>query len=158
VTRRYASGTTVPVERSRAELERLLRRAGATAFASAWDEESGVARFIFRLGGRMVRLEVYQPSWDEFVESGAGRKRKRPDAEAAAEKEYMRRWRAQVLHVKAKLEMIADGMSSVEREFLADMLLPNGSTFAEEMLPRLAEAYETGDMDTSLPMLGPGKG
>ena len=34
---RYASRTEVPVERSRAELERILHRYGCDAFAFGWD-------------------------------------------------------------------------------------------------------------------------
>lgn len=33
----YAIGTSVPVERSKAEVERMLARYGATKYASAWD-------------------------------------------------------------------------------------------------------------------------
>lgn len=157
MTRRYATGTTVPVEKSRAEVERLLRRAGAAAFVSAWDDDVGVDRLIFRLAGKMVRLEVCCPDPDDYAETEGGRTRDHAAREAAAAKEHQRRWRAQVLLVKAKLEVIADGLSTIEREFLADMLLPNGSTMGEEMLPRLAEAYESGTMDTRLPLLGPGK-
>lgn len=154
--RRYAEGTTVPVERSRAELERILRKAGATGFVSAWDEDQGVARLIFRLEGKMIRLEVWDPDPAAFTKTSNGRRRKPADIEAAVEKELMRKWRAQVLLVKAKLEMIASGETSIEREFLADMLLPNGQTLGQEMIPRLAEAYETGKMSTSLPLLGSG--
>lgn len=156
--RRYAEGTSVPVERSRAEVERLLRKAGATGLISAWDDEDKVDRLVFRIDGRMVRLEVNRPTASDFAKTTTGRRRKRDASGDAAEREYQRRWRALVLLVKAKLEVIADGLSTIEREFLADMLLPNGSTLGEEMAPRLAQAYQTGAMDTRLPLLGPGGG
>lgn len=36
--RRYAEGTTVPVERTRAEIEKLVRQRGATSFGSMYCE------------------------------------------------------------------------------------------------------------------------
>lgn len=36
---RYAEGTDVPVERSKAQIEEILRRYGASAFASGWDKQ-----------------------------------------------------------------------------------------------------------------------
>lgn len=152
--RRYAEGTEVPAEKSRAELERLLERAGATGFASSWDHETGVARLLFRIGGRMVRLEVLRPDREEF-RGRLGRGRTVADM---VEAEHRRRWRAQVLLVKAKLEMIAGGASTLEREFFADLLLPDGRTLGEEVLPRLAEAYESGAWRPTLPLLGSGEG
>lgn len=65
------------------------------------------------------------------------------------------RWRALVLLVKAKLELVALGISTVEREFLADIALPDGRTVHEAMRELLQRAYETGDMP---PLLGPERG
>ena len=36
--RRYAADTSVPVERSRSQLEQLLRVHGAQGFATGWDQ------------------------------------------------------------------------------------------------------------------------
>jgi hypothetical protein len=85
-------------------------------------------------------------------------KHEKAETERAAtwiEAEERRRWRAQLLLVKAKLEMIATGDSTVEREFLADMLMPNGKTVGSQALPALAESYRTG-APPRMPMLGSG--
>jgi GNAT superfamily N-acetyltransferase len=150
--RRYAENTKVPVERSREELERLLRKAGATGFASTWDPERGHDRLVFRLADRMIRIEVLHPQPNDVARKAH---RDRAKLTMVLEQEYRRRWRAQVLLAKAKLEIIADGASTVEREFLADMLLPGGETLGEAMAPRLAAAYEEGCMP-QLPLLGAG--
>ena len=72
--------------------------------------------------------------------------------------EERRSWRALLLIVKAKLEMIANGGSSAEREFLADMLLPNGETVATAILPGIAKSYASGEMPRRLlPALSGGK-
>jgi hypothetical protein len=70
------------------------------------------------------------------------------------ESELKRRWRALVLIVKAKLELVASGGSTFEVEFLAHTMLPNGDTVGETMLPRIAQAYRTNSMPPL--MLGPG--
>ena len=77
---------------------------------------------------------------------------------AIQEAEWRRRWRSVVLVAKAKLELVASGGSTFEREFLADMLLANGETMAEAMLPRVLEMYETGNMPSLLLGAGGGNG
>ena len=59
---KYAEGTEVTVEKSRAEIESLLKRHGATQFGSATDDERGVAWVMFKLADRMFRLEVKAPT------------------------------------------------------------------------------------------------
>jgi len=57
---RYAQGTDVPAERSRAEIERTLSRYGAEGFLYGWDRERHV--MAFRLGGRLLDGRT----WDEY--------------------------------------------------------------------------------------------
>jgi precorrin-6x reductase len=142
--RKYAEGTDVAADKSRAELERLLDKHGASEVGVHRDADK--TTLIYRMKGIMVRHVVVYPEAKLFA--------RKPDVKKAQEAEWRRRWRAQVLITKAKLELIASGESSVEREFLADTLLPNGETVAEAMLPRIAEAYATGAMPRLL--LGPG--
>jgi hypothetical protein len=54
------------------------------------------------------------------------------------------RWRQLYLLVKAKIEAVSIGLSTVEREFLADVYLPDGRTVGEALAPQLAEAYANG--------------
>jgi hypothetical protein len=154
--RKYAEGTEVSAEKSRAELETLLRRHGAQEFGIYTSEVRTV--FMYRLRGRMVRHFVeYPPERVREYPTAATEAQRRQVNERAArdrEAEWRRRWRALVLVCKAKLEIIASGGSSFEREFLADTLLPNGETVGEAMLPRIAESYETGGMPRF--SLGPG--
>ena len=52
--RRYAEGTSVPVDRSRAEIERALTRYGATGFGYQWERRvipvTPAARRFLRCG------------------------------------------------------------------------------------------------------------
>ena len=56
--RRYAARTTVPVDKSRAELEQLLQRHGATQRAVYIDDEAERVTVQFRIAERMVRLLI----------------------------------------------------------------------------------------------------
>lgn len=52
----YAADTSVPVDRSRAEIEAMLTRRGATAFGYA--QQGGRAAIMFRLPTCSVRIEL----------------------------------------------------------------------------------------------------
>lgn len=58
------------------------------------------------------------------------------------------------LIVKAKLEAVEAGISTVEREFFYDVVLPDGRTTWEWMAPQIEAAYQTGEMPAMLPMFG----
>lgn len=149
---RYASSTEVPVDRSKAEIERLLRRHGARRFASGWDHES--AYVMFEMGGRRIRLTLPLPDRqaDEFVLTPAKRfARAETDAQKAWEQACRARWRALRLVIQAKLEATEIGISTLEEEFLAWTLLPNGQTVADVAIPAVEKAYLTGEMPPMLP-------
>jgi hypothetical protein len=61
------------------------------------------------------------------------------------------RWRAVVLLLKAKLELIQIGISTIEHEFMADMLLPNG----DKVGTAIPEIIRLGLID-AVKMLGTG--
>jgi hypothetical protein len=151
--RRYAEGTTVDVEKSQLEIKRLLTRHGAKAFLFAEAERDGLVVGIvqFQLEGRMVRYERVYPSVKECALDAAGRKRTSAQVDQKREAEWRRRWRALQLIVKAKLEMVHSGDTTFEKEFLADIMLPDGTTVGQAMGPRLAASYESGNMPKMLP-------
>lgn len=151
--RRYAEGTDVPAEKSRAELEALLDRHGATEVMLHKDSERTTV--VFRKNGVMVRLRLEFPKRADYRKDNAGCLRSEQTITNQCDAEWRRLWRAQLLIVKAKLEMIAAGGSTFEREFMADMMLADGSTVVEAVLPRILESYQTGDMPRLL--LGSGE-
>jgi len=144
VPKPYAQGTDVPVERSRAELETILHKHGATSIGMLRDQ-AGVV-LVFEMSGRRIKQSIANPDPAQYQLTDK-RQRRSPEAvKAAVEAELKRRWRALVLIIKAKLELVASGGSTFEVEFLPHVLLPNGETVAEAMLPRIAQAYQTGSM------------
>ncbi|HEY1066898.1 MAG TPA: hypothetical protein VGE52_12335 [Pirellulales bacterium] len=127
--RLYAAETTVAVEKTRGEIEQLLRKHGCDQLAYAW--ESGRAALTFRLDGRTVRMAV------PLEPEGEPTAKQREQFERS-------RWRAVLLIVKAKLEAVAAGISSVEREFLADVVTPGGRTVEQWIGQSLATALSSG--------------
>lgn len=149
---RYAADTEVASDRSRAEIERTLRRYGASAFAYGWDRT--MASVMFEMAGRQVRLQIPMPdpASDEFTLTPTGRRTRSPGAaEQAYEQAVRQRWRALALVIKAKLEAVASGITTVEQEFLAHIQLPDGSTVGDWAAPQLAIAYERGTMPALMP-------
>ena len=56
-----------------------------------------------------------------------------------------------MLIVKAKLEAIEAGISTIEREFLADVVMPNNQTVGQWLAPQIEQVYLSGKMPPLLP-------
>ncbi len=147
---RYASDTSVTVGSSKAEIERIIERYGATQFMSGWDDER--ALIAFSINERKVRFVLHMPRRDEVRFTHHSRGARAPDA---AKKEWeqacRQRWRALALVIKAKLEAVESGISVFDDEFMANIVLPNGNTVSQEITPRLIQAYSGGQMQPLLP-------
>lgn len=153
---RYAQNTSVPTDRSRAEIERTLARYGASAFMYGWDDSRAVIQF--QASDRLVRFVLPVPDRNDraFTHTPArGHRRSDADAEKAWEQATRSRWRALLLVVKAKLEAIEAGITTFEQEFLAHIVLPDSQTVGEFIGPQIAEAYRSGVMPSPLPAIGP---
>jgi hypothetical protein len=158
----YAANSSVPVARSRAELQQVLERAKCTS--AMVGESGGEAMVAFELQGRVVKMRwpIPKRDADAFVykqPTGAEKNRMwwRKNAPGVADKLHAQAvrsaWRVLILIVKAKLEVIEAGLSTVEREFLADLLLPGGQTVHDAMRENIALVYDT----NQVPMLGSGR-
>lgn len=147
---KYAENTSVPVERSKTEIERVLGRYGADSFG--YMTEGNQAVIIFVAHSKKIRfiLPLPDPNDDQFGKSPTGRSRKSTAASEAYHQEVRRRWRALSLAIKAKLESVQTGIAAFEHEFLAHIVLPNGQTVGEMVLPAIEEAYKTGKVQLLL--------
>lgn len=144
---RYAETTSVPIAQSRVAVEDLLTAHGATAFASI--SRSDVTEIVFEMGPYRVRFRISMPDFndDEFRITPVRRTRRSPKEQRAAwEQACRQRWRALHLMIRAKLEAIESGLTSMEDEFLANLVLPSGSTVGEEVQPRIVEALAEHEM------------
>ena len=148
---RYAEKTTVSSDRSRAEIEKILMRYGADQFMYGWEQDK--AAVGFRMMGRQVRFILPLPDRAIFNVTPTGKKRASDAAATAYEQAVRQRWRALALVIKAKLEAVETGITEFDEEFLAHIVLPNGSTVGQFMIPQVEEAYEKSVMPSMLPML-----
>ena len=146
----FASGTDVPISKSRLEIEAMLQRNGATGIVSAWDGDTGRHFLEFKIpvldAVRVVRVEVPMPSIEdpEIRYTPTGKRRESSAAQRSWEQVCKQRWRQMKLILHAKLEAIRVGISTVEREFLADLVMPDGRTVGQHALPQLPHALESG--------------
>lgn len=146
----FAEGTTVTPERSQAEIVATLKRYGAEGFM--YGEDNGAGMVAFRAHGRQVRFIVpLDIDRAQFTQTDAGRTRTRESVDNLVAAEHRRRWRSLALAIKAKLEVVDTGISTFEQEFLAHIVLPNGSTVGDFVAPQLEAAYAAGEMPKMLP-------
>lgn len=129
----YAARTTVDQHTTRADIEKLLAKAGATAFV--YGSEQAKATLMFKLRDRFIRFTLPLP---EIGDRAVDRLR--------AEQGVRSRWRALFLVIKAKLESVDSGIVTFEDEFLSNTITPSGETVSQWLQPQLKIAYERGTM------------
>jgi len=156
VNPQYASGTDVPAERTRAELERLVVRHGASGWVYGFDDRLRLAAISFRLkdsagGERQYRFEVPLPARAEFeVKLGNGQFRSQAQVSAKVAAETRRRWRALYIVVKALLTANEDGIVTTEDALMAFTVMPDGTTLREQQRA-IGEYLARGEMPQLLP-------
>lgn len=149
---RYASNTDVSSSKSRQEIESTLERYGCTAFMYGWEGTNAI--ICFQASGRRIKFELPLPARDapEFTCTQARKTRRSPEqAKAAWEQATRQRWRALALVIKAKLEAVESGISVFDEEFMANIMLPDGRTVGQFMLPQIEASYSKGGMPKLLP-------
>ena len=133
----YAEGTNVPVERSEAEIKRVLQKYGSEKIGIM--SEPTKATIYFSVKGRDVQLVI------PLVRKGDPFPGKKGYVwnEKSAEAETRRRWRVMVLTLKAMLEAIDSGITTFDQVFLAHVVIPGtGRTIGDEIVPKLPELCE----------------
>lgn len=123
---RYAEGTTVPVEKSRAEMVGTLGRFGVRKFG--WDMQDDADILMFEITGKSYRMAILRPSPDDVPYNP------RVDKKILLEREWMRRWRANATMLKMRLEFAESGDSTAEVELLPYLLLRDGTTLGQAVL------------------------
>jgi hypothetical protein len=146
---KFASDTGVSPEKSRAEIEKILQRYGASHYGHITGPDK--AMVAFEAKGRRLRFTLPMPNPKDFTVDGRGHWRNESQKRNAVEQAVRQRWRALCLVIKAKLEAVETGVATFEEEFMSNIVLPNGQTMAEYALPQIAQAYESGKMP---PLLG----
>lgn len=147
----FAENTSVSVEKSRAEIEKLIVRYGATS--TAFMNAPGRALIMFEAKERRVVFELPLPDVAEKRFALDGRRNARTPAKRleAWEQACRQRWRALALVIKAKLEAVESGITSFEDEFLAHIMMPDGQTVGKHIKPTIAAWYSGDHMRPLLP-------
>lgn len=149
---RFAENTSVSTEKSRAEIETVLRRYGATGFLSGYDTDKAFIAFMMKDRHVKFFMKTPDPAERRFTHSHRGTHKRSVDgAHDAWEQACRQSWRALALVIKAKLEAVAAGITVFEDEFLAHIVLPDGLTVAQHIKPMIGRAYESGDVPKLLP-------
>lgn len=151
---KYAATTEVSSDRSRAEIERTLDRYGATKFMYGWDQDRAIVGF--QISDRQVRFVLPMPDHadPEFTRTPTGRARAETQVREAYEQAVRQRWRALNLVIKAKLEAVDAGIVTFDAEFLAHIVLPDGRTVSEDVVPKIEQAYANHQVPELLPSFG----
>jgi hypothetical protein len=157
--RRYAEGTSVSSEKSRSEIDRLLMRYGATSFVYGFKDDAAMVAFEMR--GRRIKFLLPMPdrNAEEFtmrpINQNATVRCTPEQTRVRYEQATHERWRALVLCIKAKLESVESRIETFEEAFMPHIVMANGLTIGETLLPQIAKIAETGKLP---PLLGSGHG
>jgi hypothetical protein len=139
----YARETTVSPERTQGEIVEVLKRYQAKDYMTGWVQGKALVAFKLKELGIRYLCPMPDPQHRAFTHSSKG-VRTQQQAVKAWEQAVKQRWRALLLIIKAKLEAIAAGISSVEEEFLANVVTQRGTTIGQELLPQLPEIRKGG--------------
>jgi hypothetical protein len=125
----YAARTKIPAERTRLDIEAMMKKRGADQFFSGDDGKTAI--LAFRLHGRHIRFSLPLTRTAQQVRS---------------------RWRALWLVIKAKLEAIDIGILTLEDAFLSETVLPDRQTVAEYMRPKSRQPTTAGKCQRHCPL------
>lgn len=147
----YAADTDVSTSRSRDEIERTLTRFGADEFAY-YSSKTGDVAISFSMRGRRVLLRMKLPARELFALDTRSKRRSESAIDRDHEQACRQRWRSLSNGIKAKLAMIDDEISTFEREFLADMIVPStGMTYGDMAVPALDDVYQRNALPPLVP-------
>lgn len=143
----YAKTTKVSIERTKAEIESLLEANGADEIMTLKGSDKAAIGFIYERRVIKFELAMPDPNLREFTHSHNGRVKRPADKHKAAWQQACRaRWRGLLLVIKAKLEAVSTGVSTIELEFLPWTVVPGtGQTVASYIDEPLRKAIETGE-------------
>lgn len=134
---KFARKTDVSVERSRAEIEQILKKYGADNFA--YGMAATKAMIAFTASSRAVRFELPLPA------------RSTQQTDKQHVQALRTSWRCLALCIRAKLESVESGIETFEHAFMANIVMPDGKTVGQHALPMIQQAYDKHDTPRLLP-------
>lgn len=126
---RYAERTKVPVNQTVQDIRKMVTKYEGHSFQFGMDDEKVIIGFA--KDKRHVRFKVSLVDLNDQEQRSA--------------------LRSLLLVTKAKLEAVASGISIFEDEFMANIVMPDGSVLGSLIRDRIANAYASGIMPNLLP-------
>jgi hypothetical protein len=158
--REFAQDTSVSVEKSKIEIEKLVSTHGAEGFHTGWQGGSAdgvhagwdAVEFLWK--GKTIRFKLERPraSWSvpdpkdptkqvtkraPWAVDKWGYLLKDQKLVQAIDQKNRQRWRVLYLVIKAKLEAVAAGVVVFEEEFLPFIVFDGSRTIGEVLVPRV---------------------
>lgn len=128
--RSYAEDTKVPVARSQEQIKKMLRELGSDRMAVFESEQENSILF------EIPNADGYSTQYKLTSVVPEGRR-------TLAQRERAS-WRALVLLIKAKKVAIQQGITTVEKEFMGDTVMPGGATLIDYYQDLIAHNYSDG--------------
>jgi hypothetical protein len=142
--RRYASKTSVSVDKSVGEINKTLQRYGCSEFMHGQKDDKALIQF--ELEHRRIRFVLPLPDKLKYSKDRRGKNKPVEKAMKDWEQASRQSYRALALVIKAKLEAVQAEITTIEAEFLAHIVLPDGTTFGAWASPQIERAYATNKM------------
>ena len=161
-SRRYASGTTVDVGKTKGEMIGLLETYGASHYG--FGKEPGGDVLMFKLGRLSYKMVIPEPDIaamrqayiddqkkrNTFYEDTIKRRAAEMDWAAKVDAEKRRLWRLRLIWLKATLEFATEqGGETAQALLLPFMMLPSGQQVKEWA----ADAVEQLEQGKAMPLL-----
>lgn len=150
----FAKTTEVSPEKTMQEIISTLKRYEATGFIVG--EQEGQIAVAFNMCGRRVQFLVPLPDREDerFKSKVYNRYHNKGDfLQKDFDQAIRQRWRALLLVIKAKLESYDAGIEDFQDAFMAQLLLPDGTSMGRWAKHQIEESYANGKMP---PLLGSG--
>jgi hypothetical protein len=153
----YAKTTEVSPEKSRADIEAVLKRYGATAFMFGWDSDRDINLIQFTVKGRSFRMNIPMPNPNDSkliakLRTQAIKSRSSTTPASMIAQSRRQRWRVMLLYVKAVLEAVENELMTIEEALLPSLIVSNGMTLAEYYGPQIESLVDSGVMPPLLTM------
>jgi len=118
---RYAKQTQVPVERSRAALQKTIEQYGGDNYSYGCSNSEGKAIVGFTCERYRVKIIFPIPKKANY------------QSDLRFQKDTRQAFRVFLLVLKAKLESVSCGIQTFEQEFFSHLVMENGGTVYENM-------------------------
>jgi len=139
----YAATTTVPFEKSIAEIVALVKRSGATQIGKFESEEGFQVQFAIK--DRLIRFRLKFPALDTIPRrNGNNAVLSEVQRKGRLDQAIRQRGRALLLVIKAKLESVESGIETLEQAFLAHVVMSDGVTVYDRINQSIALEYQSG--------------